>query len=61
MWQEGFHPQQIISEDMLHQKVNYLHHNPVRIGVVEQPEDWVYSSARDYAGGKGLMELDTLD
>ena len=37
------------------------HHNPVRIGVVERPEDWVYSSARDYAGGKGLIELDTLD
>jgi putative transposase len=61
VWQEGFHPQQIVSEEMLHQKVNYLHHNPVRIGVVEQPEDWVYSSARDYAGGKGLVELDTLD
>ena len=56
--QEGFHPQQIVSEEMLHQKVNYLHHNPVRIGVVEQPEDWVYSSAGDYAGGKGLIELD---
>ena len=60
VWQEGFHPQQIVSEEMLHQKVNYLHHNPVRIGVVEQPEDWVYSSARDYAGGKGLIELDAL-
>jgi hypothetical protein len=44
----------------LHQKVNYLHHNPVRIGVMAQPEDWVYSSARDYAGGKGLIELDAL-
>jgi len=46
---------------MLHQKIDYLHHNPVRIGVVERPQDWVYSSARDYAGGKGLIELDTLD
>jgi REP element-mobilizing transposase RayT len=61
VWQEGFHPQQIVSEEMLHQKIDYLHHNPVRIGVVAQPEDWVYSSARDYAGGKGLIELDALD
>jgi REP element-mobilizing transposase RayT len=60
VWQEGFHPQQIISEEMLHQKIDYLHHNPVRIGVVERPEDWVYSSAGDYAGGKGLIELDAL-
>ncbi|MHB8067175.1 MAG: REP-associated tyrosine transposase [Desulfobaccales bacterium] len=60
VWQEGFHPQQIVSEEMLHQKVDYLHHNPVRIGVVERPEDWVYSSARDYAGGKGILELDEI-
>ena len=60
-WQEGFHPQQIVSEEMLHQKIEYLHHNPVRIGVVARPKDWVYSSARDYAGGKGLMELDALE
>ena len=60
VWQEGFHPQQIVSEEMLHQKVDYLHHNPVRIGVVERPEDWVYSSARDYAGDKGVMELDVI-
>jgi putative transposase len=60
VWQEGFHPQQFISEEMLQQKIDYLHHNPVRTGVVERPEDWVYSSARDYVGGRGLIELDAL-
>ena len=60
VWQEGFHPQQIVSQEMLHQKIDYLHHNPVRIGLVPRPEDWVYSSARNYAGGKGLIELDAL-
>ncbi len=61
VWQEGFHPQQIVSEEMLRQKIDYLHYNPVRIGVVARPEDWVYSSARDYAGGKGLLEVDAFD
>jgi putative transposase len=61
VWQEGVHPQQIVSEVMLHQKVDYLHYNPVRLWVVERPEDWVYSSAKDYAGGKGLVDLDALD
>jgi putative transposase len=60
LWQEGFHPQQIISEDMLQQKVDYVHFNPVRAGVVAQPEDWLYSSARDYAGGKSVLEVDPL-
>jgi REP element-mobilizing transposase RayT len=60
VWQEGFHPQQIVSEEMLQQKIDYLHHNPVRAGLVARPEDWVYSSARDYAGEKGFIELDDL-
>lgn len=46
---------------MLHQKVDYIHHNPVRIGVVGRPEDWVFSSAGNYAGGKGIIELDVMD
>jgi putative transposase len=61
VWQEGFHPQQIISEEMLQQKIDYLHHNPVRAGMVNRPEDWLYSSAGDYAGGKGLVELDAFE
>jgi putative transposase len=60
VWQEGFHPQQIVSEEMLQQKIDYLHHNPVRIGVVERPEDWMYSSARDYVGRRGIIGLDAL-
>jgi len=60
VWQEGFHPQQIISVEMLHQKVDYLHHNPVRAGLVARPEDWLYSSAGHYVGGAGLIALDKL-
>ena len=60
VWQEGFHPQQIISEEMLHQKVDYLHHNPVRAGLVARPEDWLYSSAGHYAGGTGIIAMDEL-
>lgn len=48
VWQEGFHPQLIQSEDMLHQKIDYIHDNPVNIGLVERAEDWLYSSARNY-------------
>jgi REP element-mobilizing transposase RayT len=61
VWQEGFHPKVIVGDEMLRQKIEYIHLNPVRTGVVERPEDWVYSSARDYAGGKGIMELDVFE
>ena len=60
IWQEGFHPQVISSEEMLLQKADYLHHNPVRRGLVSSPEHWVYSSASNYYSGSGLIEVDRL-
>ena len=39
------------------QKLNYIHENPVKGGIVESPEDYVYSSARDYAGEDGLVKI----
>jgi REP element-mobilizing transposase RayT len=48
IWQEGFHPKLINSEKMLVQKIEYIHNNPLRRGLVDQPEYWKYSSARNY-------------
>jgi hypothetical protein len=44
------HPQRIYDQEMLKQKLDYIHHNPVRRGYVDFPEQWRYSSARDYIG-----------
>tara|TARA_R110002124_G_scaffold100985_1_gene248336 strand:- start:68 stop:190 length:123 start_codon:yes stop_codon:yes gene_type:complete len=38
--------------------MKYIHDNPVRSGIVEKPEDYLYSSARNYAGLKGLIDVD---
>ena len=43
--------------EVIEQKINYLHYNPVRAGYVREPKDWLYSSAADYWGGKGLSEV----
>ncbi len=61
VWQEGFHPQAIATEDMLRQKLDYIHYNPVRAGLVDRPEDWRYSSARDYLGQDGVLEIDVIE
>jgi putative transposase len=61
VWQEGFHPKQICSEEVLRQKVEYLHHNPVRAGLVARAEGWFHSSARNYAGMPGALEIDALE
>ncbi len=56
-WQEGVHPEWIQNDDMMQQKIDYIHHNPVKRGYVDQAEHWRYSSARDYAGQQGLLEV----
>ena len=48
VWQEGYHPETILSPDFLLTKLNYIHNNPVEKGYVTRPEHWKYSSARNY-------------
>ena len=56
-WQEGVHPELIQGEEMMRQKIDYIHHNPVKRGYVDKAEHWRYSSARDYLGQTGLLEV----
>jgi hypothetical protein len=44
----------------LEQKLNYIHNNPVKAEFVSSPENYLYSSAIDYAGGKGLLKLELI-
>jgi len=57
VWEEGSHPQIIESEAVLRQKLDYIHQNPVKRGYVDLAEHWRYSSARNYAGQEGLIEV----
>ena len=59
LWQEGIHPKQIIDENMMHQKIEYMHNNPVKNGFVSLPEDWIYLSSRNYSGQTGILEIQT--
>ena len=56
-WQEGSHPEEITTTDFFRQKLNYIHQNPVRVGIVDKEEEYVYSSARDFYGCSGLLSL----
>jgi len=56
-WRQDNHPVEMLTMEVFYQKMNYIHMNPVVEGVVDQPEYYLYSSARDYAGGRGLLEL----
>jgi len=56
-WQQDNHPICLDTNEMIDQRLNYLHNNPVAEGIVEEPEHYVYSSARDYAGIKGMLDI----
>ena len=60
-WQQDNHPIELSNPLMLKQKLDYLHENPVRAGIVFQPEEYVYSSAIDYyTTRKGLINIENL-
>jgi REP element-mobilizing transposase RayT len=61
VWQEGSYPKAVTTEEMLRQKLDYIHYNPVRAGLVDHPEDWRYSSARNYLGLNGVLEIDLIE
>ncbi|MFZ7170502.1 MAG: REP-associated tyrosine transposase, partial [Bacteroidota bacterium] len=56
-WQQDNHPIELTDATMQEQRLNYIHENPVRAGFVYKAEDYVYSSACDYGGTKGLLDL----
>ena len=57
-WQEGYHGEEIFTSDFFDTKLTYIHLNPVRAGIVEKEEEYLYSSCGDYYGTrKGLLEL----
>lgn len=57
-WQQNNKPIELWSADVIDQKIDYIHQNPVSAGFVTEPHYWKYSSAIDYSGGKGLLEID---
>jgi REP element-mobilizing transposase RayT len=52
VWQEGSHPEAIFTEKFAKQKIDYIHLNPIRAGMVKAADEWHYSSARAYILGE---------
>lgn len=49
VWQDGYHAETVESIKFVYQKLNYIHNNPVVDRIVANPEDYLFSSARNYA------------
>ena len=57
LWQQHNQPVELWSNDVFEQKLLYIHNNPVEAGFVNNPHDWKYSNAGDYAGMKGPVKV----
>jgi len=61
VWKDGYHGVELTSNEMIQERLDYIHNNPVESGVVWQPEHYKYSSAIDYySNQKGLLEVELI-
>jgi REP element-mobilizing transposase RayT len=60
-WQYGNHPEEIYSNKFMWSKLDYIHLNPVRAGIVERASDYIYSSASNYVNDTGLLYIEKAD
>lgn len=60
VWTHENHAILLYSNEFIKQKIEYIHDNPVRAGIVEKPEDYLYSSARNYASLDAPIDITLL-
>jgi putative transposase len=60
VWQDGNDAKEIHMTEFLEEKMEYIHNNPVIAEIVFNPEEYLYSSAKDYAGEKGLVDIEMV-
>ena len=61
VWLQHNRPIELISPKWIKQKLNYIHQNPVRAGLVAESHHYLYSSATNYRDGKGLLDITIID
>lgn len=59
VWKDDNHAIDLRHIDAM-SKIDYIHENPVTAGIVNEPQHYLYSSAIDYAEGKGLVKVEVM-
>ena len=60
-WQYGNHPEEVYSNKFMWSKLDYIHMNPVRAGIVNKASQYIYSSASNYVFDEGLLAITKAD
>lgn len=58
LWEPGYDRQAVFSENVFRVKMDYIHNNPIKAGLVMSADKWKWSSAGDYLTGRpGLIPV----
>ena len=60
LWTHENHAIHLYSENFIKERLMYIHNNPVKAGLVEHSEEYLYSSARNYASLDAVLDIETL-
>ena len=60
-WKRDNHPVELATNKWIREKIDYIHLNPVRAGIVEEAHHYLYSSAKDYTGEEGLIPIEVIE
>jgi REP element-mobilizing transposase RayT len=60
VWQDGNRPMVLYSNKFIWQKLEYIHNNPVEYGLADVVEDYLFSSARNYAEMDSVLDVELL-
>ncbi len=61
-WQPRFYDFNLYSAKKKREKLDYMHANPVKRGLVKNPAHWIWSSYLFYAKGEmALLKIDPVD
>jgi hypothetical protein len=60
-WQYGNHAVEIYTQEFMWSKLDYIYTNQIRTGIVNKKENYFYSRANNYVGGKGIIEVTLVD
>jgi len=59
-WTHENHAVELSTNSLVETRLNCIHENPVRAGIVAEAEDYLYNSARNYVEMESLIEIDLI-
>jgi len=60
VWQDGYHAEEVFSNQWIKEKINYIHQNPENEKIVTEPENYYFSSARNYANLDSALDIEVV-